>query len=207
MKNALVLLPLALLATGCSPMLYPGYGRAMPAPYPPAAYAPAPPPLPVGRWDNVMRLPVTSTIDVLTLDGTPNVGAFVSADAQSLVIQTNGTDVRIARADVIRVDMVEAAGSQVRAVARSTAKGALLGAGASALVSAVIGGPAWPPPGVWLRTGAAVGGVAGAQSALVARQPTMVYLAPSQIQAVPGVLGTPTTPGTPARAGIIRVRR
>jgi hypothetical protein len=192
MKHALVLVPLAMVAAGCSPMVYQGYRPTMPGTYAPAAFAQ--PPLPVGRWDNVMRLAAASMIDVLTLDGTANVGPFVWADAQSLVIQRNGGDVRIPRTDIIRVDVVDAPGSEAKAVARNTLRGALLGAGASVLVSAVIGGPAWPPPGAWLRAGAAAGGVAGAQGALGARQPRMVYLAPSQAPSV-----YPYAPPNPSR--------
>jgi hypothetical protein len=179
MKRALVLIPLVLLTAGCSPLLYPGPGRSMAAsPYAMRSLAPAP--APVGRWDNVMRLPAQSTIDVLTSNGVPTIGPIVSADAQSVVVLVNGTDVRIARAGIVRVDLVDLAGSETAAVIRSSARGALLGAGAAALIGAVIGGAAWPPPGALVRAGVAGGAVSGGQAALAGRQARILYLAPSQ---------------------------
>ena len=144
MKNALAIVSVTLLSTGCSPMLYSGFAR------PPATAPFGSPtvigPLPIGRWDNVMRLPHGSIIDVLTPDGTPNVGPIQSATGSAVTIQVDGHDVEIDRVNVIRVDLVDLPGSEVQAAARTGARGALLGAGAMALVGFVIGGSAWPPP-------------------------------------------------------------
>ena len=185
MKNALAIVSVTLLSTGCSPMLYSGYAR-------PPATAPFGSPtaiglLPIGRWDNVMRLPHGSIIDVLTPDGTPNVGPIQSATGSTVTIQVDGHDVEIDRVNVIRVDLVDLPGSEVQAAARSGARGALLGAGAMALVGFVIGGSAWPPPGALIRAGVAGGAVSGVQSSLTNRQGRMIYLAPERYRLYPAV--------------------
>lgn len=174
MKSALVILPLALLTTGCSELLYPGLRRPMVSPYPRRIAAP---PLPVGRWDNVMRLPQTSTIDVLTADGVPTVGAIAGATAQTVTLRLEGGEVTIARAEIVRVDLVDLPGSETGAVVRRAARGAVLGAAAVTVVGAVIGGPAWPPPGVLVRAGIAGGAAAGGQAAIASRQGRILYLA------------------------------
>jgi hypothetical protein len=133
-----------------------------------------------GRWDNVMRLPPGSVVDVLSMDGAAYVGGLTAADGWSVSVNVNGIDEPIPRADVLRIDLVDLPGSEVRAVARQAGIGAVLGAGAAALVAGVIGGSAWPPPGALLRGGAAIGGVAGGSAALAARQGRIVYLAEHQ---------------------------
>jgi hypothetical protein len=185
MKNALAIVSVTLLSAGCSPMLYSGYTRPpVTAPFgPPAAMGP----LPIGRWDNVMRLPHGSTIDVLTPDGTPNVGLIQMATATTVTVQVDGHDVEIDRVRIIRVDLVDLPGSEAQAVARSGARGALLGAGAMALVGFVIGGSAWPPPGALIRAGVAGGAVSGVQSSLTNRQGRMIYLTPEQYRLYPAV--------------------
>ena len=166
-------------ASGCSAVLGPyagAYGR-----YPARHHAPVPYADPEaaarGRWDHVMRLKRGATIDVLTADGVGFVSQIAGADAYSLFVLVNGIEEQIRRADVVRVDLVDLPGNEVAAVAKRSAAGALLGLGAMALVGGVIGGPAWPPPGVMLRTGAAVGGVAGAEAELARRRGRLVYLA------------------------------
>ena len=185
MKNALAIVSVTLLSAGCSPMLYSGYTR------PPGTAALGPPaamgPLPIGRWDNVMRLPHGSVIDVLTPDGSPNVGMIRLATASTVTIQVDGRDVEIDRVKVIRVDLVDLPGAEVQAAARTGARGALLGAGAMALVGLVIGGSAWPPPSALIRAGVAGGAVSGVQSSLTNRQGRMIYLAPEQYRPYPAV--------------------
>ena len=179
MKRLSMIVAAALLASGCAPFLYPG---AQPGPYgsaPPsrsrAAYAPEPPPY--ERWDNVMRLPHGAIIDVLTSDGAANVGPFAGADIRSVRLLGDKQAREIDRAEVVRVDLVSLPGSGIRAVARGAAGGALIGAGAAALFSGVIGGELWPPPGVLLRGGAAVGGLAGGSAVAANRQSRLIYLA------------------------------
>ena len=178
MKRISVIVAVAVLASGCSPLMYPG---AQPGPYgyaPPsrarAAYAPEPPPY--ERWD-VMRLPHGAVIDVLTRDGAANVGPFVGADIRSVRLLGDKQERELDRAEVVRVDLISLPGSNVRSVARSAMGGALLGAGAAALFSAVIGGEMWPPPGVLLRGGAAVGGLTAGNAAASNRQSRLIYLA------------------------------
>ena len=88
----------------------------------------------------------------------------------------NGAEEEISRAEIVRVDLVDLPGSEVKAVARRTAGGALLGMGVALIVSGVIGGPAWPPPAASLRAGAALGGVSAAQAELNNRRGRMIYL-------------------------------
>ena len=179
MKRLIVIAAAALLATGCAPLMYPG---AQPGPYgytpssrARAAYAPEPPPY--ERWDNVMRLPHGAVIDVLTRDGAANVGPFAGADIRRVRLLGDRQEREIDRAEVVRVDLVSLPGSGIRAVARGAAGGALLGAGAAALFAGVIGGELWPPPGVLLRSGAAIGGLAGGSAVAANRQSRLIYLA------------------------------
>jgi hypothetical protein len=136
----------------------------------------------MGRWDNVMRLPHGSTIDVLTPDGAPTVGLIQGATVRTVTIQIDGHDIEIDRANVMRVDLVDVPGSELQAAARGGARGALLGVGAAALVGFVIGGSAWPPPGALIRAGVAGGAVTGVHSSLTNRQGRMIYLAPEQLR-------------------------
>ena len=181
MRKALVIVPLAVLTTGCSQLLYPGLGHPMMAPYSRRTAALAMPP--IGRWDNVMRLPAASTVDVLTVDGVPTVGSIVSATAQSVTLRSGGVDVRVDRREIVRVDLVDLAGSEVAEVAKSTARGAALGAAAVTVVGAVIGGQAWPPPGVLVRAGVAAGAASGLQTGLATRQRRILYIAPWHVPA------------------------
>lgn len=179
MKRALVLAA-AIGTTACSPALFAVPGRT----YPLAAHAghsrPQVEQLPIGRWDNVMRLPRGSTIDVLSTDGAANIGAITGADVRTVRVIVEGTEVSIARADVVRVDLVKLAGSDTVAVARKATRGAVLGAGLVALVTGVVGGEAWPPPAVALRAGAAAGGLSAGQGEVLRRAGRVVYLAPQQ---------------------------
>jgi len=173
-----------LAASGCTP-----YATAYGSPYGPgyryAIMAPAYPPMgdayanPRGRWDCVMLLPSDSMISVLTMDGA-RVGKLTRADGYGVQVNVSGMEEQIARADVMRIDLVDLPGSEVAAVAKRTAGGAALGLGAAALIAGVLGGEAWPPPGALLRAGAATGGVVGAQSALIDRQSRVIYIAESQ---------------------------
>lgn len=199
MWTRIVLIVPALLTTGCAAMLNPalspygGYGRPMVNPY--AMRTPVMAPLPIGRWDIVMRLPVESIIDIVTSDGVPHVGAVAGSDAQTVVLREAGQESRIARSDVIRIDLVDIAGSETGAVAVGAAKGALLGAGAAALVGAVIGGAAWPPRGPFLRGSIALGAVAGGAAVLEQRRGRMIYLSPSAAGGRSPYGGHPTYPG------------
>ena len=184
MKKLIVLLA-ALAMPGCSPAMYPMPRGAFGAP---GYYRPlreTVEPVPRGRWDNVMRLPKGSTIDVLTVDGAANVGPIAGADIRTVRLFVGGTEVTIARLDVVRVDLVDVAGSDTAAVARKAARGALLGAGVVALVTGVIGREAWPPPGAALRGGAAIGAVSAAHDELARRGGRLIYLSAEQVVRLP----------------------
>jgi hypothetical protein len=175
MKKLMVVTAAAVLASGCAPLLYPGHHYA-----PRARMQAAPPPVPIGRWDNVMRLPRLATIDVLTRDGMAHVGAFVGADSDRVRVLVSGEGQEIDRSDVVRVDLIDLPGSEAGAFAKGALRGALLGAGAALLIGGVIGGEAWPPPGPLVRGLAAAGGVSGGQGTLAARRGRLIYLAPNQ---------------------------
>jgi hypothetical protein len=199
MWTRIVLIVPALLTTGCAAMLNPalnpygGYGRPLVNPY--AMRTAVMAPLPIGRWDNVMRLPLESIIDVVTSDGVPHVGAVAGSDAQTVVLREAGQQSRIARSDIIRIDVVDVAGSETRAVAVGAAKGAMLGAGAAALVGAVAGGQAWPPRGPFLRGSIALGAVAGGAAVMEQRRGRMIYLSPLATGGRSTYDGSPTYPG------------
>jgi hypothetical protein len=173
-----------LAASGCTPYAMPcgsPYGTSYRYPIMTPAYRPMGDTYatPWGRWDRVMLLPSDSMISVLTMDGV-RVGKLTRADGYGVQASVSGMQAQIARADVMRIDLVDLPGSEVAAVAKRTAGGAALGLGAAALVAGVLGGDAWPPPGALLRAGAATGGVVGAQSALIDRQSRVIYIAESQ---------------------------
>lgn len=176
----LFILLTAPVTTGCSALMYPGPGLYRPAPI--AARSRVTPELPVGRWDNVMRLSRQSTIDVLTRDGQAHIGEIIGADEESVQLAIQGAEASIKRVDVVRIDLVHLAGSTPGAVVKRATGGALLGTGIAALVGGVIGGDAWPPPGALLRAGAAIGGAGGVESALTERRGRMIYLSPSMVR-------------------------
>jgi len=126
-----------------------------------------------------MLLPPSSLLGVLTMDG-QHMGTLIRADGYSVRLLTDGLEQQVARADVLRIDLLHLPGSDAAAVAKRTAGGAVLGVGAAALFAGVLGGAAWPPPGVFLRAGAAVGGTGAAAAAIPGRQPQGVYIAENQ---------------------------
>ncbi len=181
MKRATVqpaILLLGVLASGCAPYFAPYGGRlGYPMPRPYASFAADGGALARGRWDNVMRLPARARIDVLTWDGLTHVGDITFADGGSLRLMARGIEEQISRADIVRVDLIDLPGSEMGAVTKSAAGGALLGIAIVGLVTGVIGGEAWPPPAAALRAGAAYGAVAGGAAGLSARRGRIVYLA------------------------------
>ena len=179
MKKLILIVAAAGLTTGCSPLMYSGPYGAVPPPY--YGYGQRRPhveAVPFGRWDNVMRLPRASTIDVLTKDGAANIGLIAGADAQSVKLVVDGVEMRIARADIVRIDLIDLAGSDTAAVARKAARGALIGVGVVAAITGVIGGELWPPPARAVRAGVALGAVGAGQDEAIRRSPRIIYLAP-----------------------------
>ena len=213
MKNCFLYLGLGiatLSATSCAALMTP-YSRGFYGRHPGLRTVPAVTVDPVaaarGRWDNVMRLAPGSIVDVLTQNGLAYVGGFSAADGYSVRVVVGGNEREIARADILRIDLVSPPGSDAGAVAKGAVRGAALGVGLVALVSGVIGGEAWPPPAVVWRGGAAIGGVAGGETALARRQGRLVYLAESQ-QPISGaaahsVLDWPTVVDLPVDTRVV----
>lgn len=199
MKRTTTLVGLLLfgsLATGCAPYYAPNAGRAG---YPVRSMSATPAADPYssrGRWDNVMRLPAGASIEVLTWYSGARAGRIASADGASIRILIDGAEEEIFRRDVVRVDLVDLPGSEAGAVARRAAGGALIGMGGATIVSAVIGGAAWPPPAVSLRAGAALGALAASQAELINRRGRMIYL--SEDLHGPGVQFVPHGAGEPS---------
>lgn len=135
-------------------------------------------PNPSGRWDDVMRLPQSAVIDVLTADGTARTGSFRRADLHTLWIALADRVSEVPRSEIVRIDFVDGPGAKAGAVIRRGALGAVLGLAGAAVVSAALGGEAWPPPGALLRSGAAVGAYSHGQAELARRQSRIIYLAP-----------------------------
>ena len=147
MSNARLLgalLAAGLATSGCAPYVspVPRYGPGFASPLFPTASAVAVDPSASarGRWDNVMLLQPDSVLSVLTMDG-QQVGTLIRADGYGVRLLADGLEQQIARDEVMRIDLVHLPGSDVTAVARRTAGGALLGAGAAALFAGVLGGP------------------------------------------------------------------
>jgi hypothetical protein len=178
MQKAVVIALAAFTTTGCSQLLYPGLYA--PAQSRMVAPRPLPPPVPIGRWDSVMRLPRGSIVDVFSMNGEASVGPIAGVDGSAVRVVVRGVEEQIPRADVLRVDLVDLPGSEAGAVVKQAGLGAAVGVGAAALIAGVIGGQAWPPPGALVRGGAAIGGVAGGQAVLAARQGRLIYLAEHQ---------------------------
>jgi hypothetical protein len=178
MQKAIVIALAAFTTTGCSHLGYPG----LYSPTRSRLVVPTrlPLPMPIGRWDNIMRLPRRSVVNVLSMNGEAFVGPVTSADGSAVRVLVGDVEEQIPRAEVLRVDLVDFPGSEAGAVAKQAGLGAALGVGAAAILAGVIGGPAWPPPGALVRGGAAIGGIAGGQAALAARQGRLIYLAEHQ---------------------------
>jgi hypothetical protein len=128
-----------------------------------------------GRWDEVMRLPAKSVVDVLTMEGTAHVGLLTRADARAVRILINGVDEQIARADVLRLDVLYFPGPEADAIVRRAAVVEAASAAAASVVAAMIGGQACVPPGALLRA-VAIEGTAGGHASLAAQRGRLIYL-------------------------------
>jgi hypothetical protein len=177
MKKVLAaLLPMTLLA--CAPLpyamgRYPGpHARVHPYPYRPAP-AEAPAASVVGRWDNVMLLPVGTPVQVLTFDGRKPEGQLTWADAATLRLQTASGEYAVAVEDVMRVDRLPLPAS--RDYGKAAARGAAAGAGVVGVLGLLVG---QMPPARVFAAGAVMGAGATVQDASYLRGPVMIYLAP-----------------------------
>jgi hypothetical protein len=174
-KRIVVMACLTVVTTACSPMGYPvgtgfnsyGYRHIQPT------YQ-APGQLPVGRWDNVMMLPVGAIVQVLLVDGSRRAGTIVSATVDRLRIHDAGGDVELPSRDVMRVD--RPAGPMGNAV-QNGARGAAFGAGVVGVLGLISGRV--PPARLFLA-----GGIIGAEqnielNSLARGGASIVYLAPA----------------------------
>jgi hypothetical protein len=130
--------------------------------------------MPVGRWDNVMMLPVGAIVQVLLMDGSRPAGTIVSASVDRLRIHTAGGDVDLPSRDVMRVDRPVA---PVRSAVENGARGAAFGAGVVGVLGLISGRV--PPPRLFLA-----GGIIGAEqsvelNSLASGGVSIVYLAPA----------------------------
>jgi hypothetical protein len=152
-KRIVVMGFLTLVTTACSPAGYPvgtafnSYGRGRIGP----TYE-VPGQLPVGRWDNVMMMPVGAVVQVLLIDGSRPAGSVVSAAVDRVRIHTAAGDVDLPSRDVMRVDRQVA---PVRSAVQDGARGAAFGAGVVGVLGLIAGRV--PPPRLFLA-----GGIIGA---------------------------------------------
>ena len=156
-----------------------------------------------GRWDEVMRLPAKSVVDVLTMEGTAHVGLLTRADARAVRILINGIDEQIARADVLRLDVLYFPGPEAGAIVRRAAVVEAASAAAASVVAAVIGGQACVPPGVLLRA-AAIEGTAGGHASLAAQQGRLIYL---PVRSAPAACGVEAAERTLAGSALRKAAR
>ena len=165
----------------------------------------APPPLPIGRWDNVMMLELHAPVKVLMTSGGVTTGEFIAANVSTLRIGTATGEVVVAATDVMRVDRLAGSGSEQ--IAREGAKGALLGAGAVGLAGLLVGHV--PPPRLFAG-GSILGAYYGATAAATVPGPGTVYLAPS-VAPTPAPAGqsglSPCAPGVRGCVSSMRVLR
>jgi hypothetical protein len=174
-KRSVVMVCLTVVTTACSPVRYPvgtafnsyGYRQIQPPHQVPAQ-------LPVGRWDNVMMLPVGAIVQVLLIDGSRPAGTIVSATVDRLRIHAAGGDVVLPSTDVMRIDRPAA---PVRSAVRDGARGAAFGAGFVGVLGLISG--RIPSPRLFLA-----GGIIGAEqhvelNRLAGGRATIVYLAPA----------------------------
>ena len=139
---------------------------------PPLAYAP-PPPSPVGRWDNVMLLPVATPVLALMTDGRQVGGNLIAANHAALRVRTVSGDVELPAADVMRVDRMPPPAS--RDYLEQGARGAAAGAAVVGVLGLIAG---QLPPARLFAAGAIIGASGSVQAAAAGRGPATVYLAP-----------------------------
>jgi hypothetical protein len=172
-------LVLTLIAAGCAPMYGGGMtGAGLLRPRA-AAVRPYEPP-PIGRWDSVMFLDKGSTLGVLTADGTTRIGVIVHADVNALTLAHSGAPESIPRPDVVRVDLLRAAG-RAKSVVKDAAAGAVAGAATAGLGVALLpflaSGEVWLPPARVWGVGAAFGAAAAVMNKKEERRARTIYIA------------------------------
>lgn len=130
---------------------------------------------PIGRWDNVMVLPIAAPVWVLTTDGRQTGGEFVSATSETLRIRADAGEMDLAAADVMRVDQLP--GSAWLELAAEGGRGAARGVVFVGLLGLAVG--AMPPPRMF-ATGAFGGAASAMDKAAMARGVVTIYVARGQ---------------------------
>jgi hypothetical protein len=173
-KRIVVVVSLTLVTTACSPVGYP-VGSAFNS-YSHRRIGPTyevPAPLPVGRWDNVMMLPVGAIVQVLLIDGSRPAGTIVSAAVDRVRIHTASGDVELPSRDVMRIDRPV---GPMRSGVQDGARGAALGAGVVGVLGLIAGRV--PPPRLFLA-GGIIGGYQNVEQNRLSGGASIIYLAPS----------------------------
>lgn len=174
MRSLSLVLVLAVLTSGCSPVTYfgsPRYGS-RPAVGQPWIGSP------VGRWDNVVGLRRHSLVAVLTRDGNTNVGRFAGADWDAVFVHAGGSRHRIERGEVLRVDLVEAPRSAIKAAARRAVAGGLYVATLVFVFSLTRSDEHARIPSGAVAKAVAGGAIGGAPTADREQRPRTIYIAP-----------------------------
>ena len=170
-----IALAAALANTACAPLLAPlahGPRRSLPLQY----EIP-----PIGRWDQVLSLQPTLIVTVLTSNGDSHTGRFLAADRDTLRLIVHGSEVMVARDDVMRVDLAQRLPVGEQTVKR-IGTGALGGSLATVLplqfVCLAFGGKLCNL-GARLWLAGAVAGAAGAAARdQYERRPRTIYITP-----------------------------
>jgi hypothetical protein len=178
MKKIMSICPLMVAMAACVPVYGPsamsgGFPRG-PASYGPS-FRPAPEGVPIGRWDNVMLLPVGAAVQVLTKQGTVTTATFVTATNTSLQLRGDSGALDIAAETIERVDRLWGGPAGTRSVARDAARGAALGAGAVGVLGLLAG---HAPPARLFGAGAIGVAYENAEMGRGLRTSTIIYLAP-----------------------------
>jgi hypothetical protein len=59
------------------------------------------------EWMDLLELPTGMTLRVVRADGARNVGRLVGVDDEAIRIEYEGAELRIARAAIVRVELLE----------------------------------------------------------------------------------------------------
>ena len=168
-------------SSGCASMLgAPMMGPGMYAPPPRPSAIAAPPTSALGRWDQVMSLRPNWIVDVLDSDGYTHTGRFVRASVHTLTFVTTGGEHEMARAEVIKVDLIQAeneSGATAKEVGLGAAAGTVSIAASTALLPFLFCGKLFLPPPQVLAVGAVAGGMTAVGRGREARRPRTIYLA------------------------------
>lgn len=178
--RCIVVLLAAVLTTACSPLLAPPFG---PSGFRTAARYHRPEPPVIGRWDNVVGIRPGTAVGIVVADGSVRTGTFIKAALRSLQLQVDGGTQELARADVLRVDVLaDRAGTGTAGeIAAGAAKGALGLGGVLMAIPYLATGDVIVPPARFWGLGAVVGGLDAAEKRRAQTGERTVYIAPELV--------------------------